>query len=465
MGPHAASPELALGQFVAGLSWETLHQQVQDKACACLLYGLSVGLATLGHPLPGALRHAHGSGVPWSPGRASLGCQSFTAQCLLDGSQIPVQEAAFHNAILLHARIQEDAHPAGHVGVVVLPAAMAVAQGVGASGKDLLCAVVAGYEVALRLARDHVLDSTRRGFRSTSLYGVFGAAAAAARLTGADARGVQRALSLAANLAAGLRGFVEAGSDEYVLHAAFASQNGIAAALLAKAQIEIATEFLDTRAGFYRATGEGGSDYSGRVGHDLGRDYEFLRVTYKPYPTCQFNRNVIRGVLALRQQAAEGRLRGLDIHMRPFEAEFVGIAARGPFSAYAQTFMSAPFAAATAWLRGTVTFEDLQRFDAEDVQTLATQVNVISDADRPAYHPQIIAGFEDGKRVQWRSEDSADEYFLDWQAAVCMAGRLEQEWPAGSAACQQLIEVVESLEQSGSLEELGAALEAAAGRS
>jgi 2-methylcitrate dehydratase PrpD len=113
----------------------------------------------------------------------------------------------------MHARTQEDAHPAGHVRVVIVPAALAVAEQANASANDLLAAIVVGYEVALRIGRDHVADASTRGLRSTPLYGVFGAAAATARLLRLDAPTSMHALALAANAAGGLREFVNAGTD------------------------------------------------------------------------------------------------------------------------------------------------------------------------------------------------------------------------------------------------------------
>ena len=84
---------------------------VVEKARACLLYGLSVGIGS-----------AHAE-LPWKVARAvdRLGAGGGPARRLLDGRALAPDAAAFANGSLLHARIQEDAHPAGHVGVVVLP--------------------------------------------------------------------------------------------------------------------------------------------------------------------------------------------------------------------------------------------------------------------------------------------------------------------------------------------------------
>ena len=82
---------------------------------------------------------------------------------------------------------------------------------------DLIAALVAGYETALRIGRDHAADLSARGFRTTPTYGVFGAAAAAGRLLGLDERTMTHALALAANMAGGLREYSESGSEDFAV--------------------------------------------------------------------------------------------------------------------------------------------------------------------------------------------------------------------------------------------------------
>ena len=82
---------------------------------------------------------------------------------------MPAGKAALGNAVLFHLRVQDDAHACGHFGAVVLPAALAVAEETGASGAALLAAVVAGYETALRIGRDHGDAISKRGFQSVGL--------------------------------------------------------------------------------------------------------------------------------------------------------------------------------------------------------------------------------------------------------------------------------------------------------
>ena len=149
-----------------------------------------------------------------------------------------------------HARIQEDAHPVGHLGVVVLPAAMAVAEQIHASGADLIAAVVVGYECALRIGRDHAADLSDRGFHTTSVYGPIGAAAAA-RLYRLAPDKVAHAMGLGMNLAGGLREFAAPGGEEYALQAGVAARNGVVAAACAREGLHAAGSVLDGTAGFF----------------------------------------------------------------------------------------------------------------------------------------------------------------------------------------------------------------------
>ena len=229
-----------------------------------------------------------------------------SAHRLLDGRRMAPGAAAFANAVLLHARIQEDAHPAGHVGVVVLPAALAAAEHTGADGEALLAGIVAGYETALRIGRGHAAAASRQGFRTTPLYGVIGAAAAAARLHGLSTERTVDALALAANLAGGLREFAVAGTDEYVLQAGSAARSGLTAAWSAAEGIRGAPTILEGPAGFLRAFGGEAGEVDSCLVEGLGTSFEMMAVTGKRWPVCQFHRAVVRSVIALRAAAAAG---------------------------------------------------------------------------------------------------------------------------------------------------------------
>ena len=420
------------------------------------------------------------------PGGAGRGG---TARRLLDGVRAPPGAAAFANAGLLHARIQEDAHPAGHVGVVVLPAALAAAEHTGADGETLLAAVVAGYETALRIGRDHAAAASRRGFRTTPLYGVVGAAAAAARLHRLSPERTADALALAANLAGGLREFAMAGTDEYALHAGSAARNGLTAAWCAAEGVRGAPTSLEGPAGFFRAFGEEpGVRPDERITEALGESFEMLAVTGKRWPICQFHRGIVRGLVALRREAMEaasgeggapgrrqprgkgaGRpeareaeagaappVRGIRLKMNPFEADFFGVRRTGPFESFAHTFMSAPFCAALAWVEGTVTLAAMHDFSHPGVRELAGRIEVIASPEIARYRPRVEAVLVDGRELA--RQDPGGDDALDWASAERMAAALMAESGVPKEVGARLARTVDALDRGGAV---GSVVEAA----
>ena len=433
----------ALARFTAELELNALPEVVIDQAKACLLYGLAVAIAST---------KADGSRIAAAAVDGEDECDSstrFKATRFIDAKRTSAGGAAFCNAALFHARVQEDAHPAGHVGVVVMPTALAVAQRLDACGAELLCAVVAGYEVALRIGRDHAGDASTRGFRTTPLYGVFGAAAAAARLMQLDEGRTRNTLALAANAACGLREFVNAGTEEYTLHAGFAARNGIGAAYCAAAGATAAASSLDGPAGFYQSYGGAEKRYDEHIEAGLGREFEMLHVAYKPYPTCQFHRSVIHGVLTLRARAANWTPQPMVIRMNPFEADFVGVRFAGPFQTFSQTFMSAPFCAALAWMTGIVGYEGMHEFAAPAVLRQVSLIQVVSDPARPRYHPTVtLIGADGAVQDKWGQTENGLTFDLTWDAAGRMAGALCQEAGVSDAARAALVLAVERLENA-----------------
>ena len=389
--------------------------------------------------------------------------------------------AAFANAVLLHARIQEDAHPAGHVGVVVLPAALAAAEHTGADGEALLAAIVAGYETALRIGRGHAAAASRQGFRTTPLYGVIGAAAAAARLHGLATERTVDALALAANLAGGLREFAVAGTDEYVLQAGSAARSGLTAAWSAAQGMRGAPTILEGPAGFLRAYGAEAGGVDSRLVEGLGTSFEMMAVTAKRWPVCQFHRAVVRGVIALRAAAAAGietagavaaggaagtgiagavaaggaagaaapapAASRIRVTMNPFEADFFGVRRTDSFESFAHTFMSAPFCTALAWVEGAVTLAGMHAFADSRVLAVARRVDVLASPECPRYEPHVEIVLEDGRKLA-RADAEPDDV-LDWARARTMTAALMAESGAPEEAGSRLVEAVDALDRGG----------------
>ena len=134
-----------IAAFTAALSWDTLSHAVQEKCKVSLLHNLGVALA--GGPLLGAPQsYAEALEEQRSPSAPRL---------LISGRAATEDTAAFVNGALMHARAQDDVYFPGltHIGTVVTPAILAVAESLNASGREVLVALAAGYEAAAALSQ------------------------------------------------------------------------------------------------------------------------------------------------------------------------------------------------------------------------------------------------------------------------------------------------------------------------
>jgi 2-methylcitrate dehydratase PrpD len=150
--------------------------------------------------------------------------------------RVPARSAAFCNGWLGDLLDYEDTQKFGgnHPGATIVPAALAVGQRQGSSGEELLAALVAGYEVANRIAFAVFPSSTLRGFLPTGASGTIGAAAAAARLLHLDAEATAHAINIAGFLLPiSAADTLWEGESAKPAHAAHAAATGVDAALLA----------------------------------------------------------------------------------------------------------------------------------------------------------------------------------------------------------------------------------------
>jgi 2-methylcitrate dehydratase PrpD len=154
-----------------------------------------------------------------------------------DSARYTPAGAAFLNGALAHSLDFDDTHAAGslHPGAPVIPAALAAGEMVGASGADVLAAIIAGYEITCRVALALPAQAHYdRGFHPTATCGAFGAAAAAARVFGLDADGIAGALGTVLSQCAGSLEFLVNGAWTKRFQVGWAACNGLMAATLVR---------------------------------------------------------------------------------------------------------------------------------------------------------------------------------------------------------------------------------------
>ena len=215
-----------------------------------------------------------------------------TATLIGDGERVHVEQAAFANAVLMHARAQDDTHYPSqtHPGTAVIPAALAMGEHAEADGARFLAAIVAGYEVATAVGEELADAAIERGFRAASIFGALGAAAAGAVAAGLDEDRSANAIALAASFAAGLAQTWTDGAEEWSYQLGLAARSGVTATLLARAGVNGARFALEGASGFAAAfagteltpswPGRGGP----RVAHDGRHPQAVSRMQHRAGP-------------------------------------------------------------------------------------------------------------------------------------------------------------------------------------
>ncbi len=289
--------------------------------------------------------------------------------------------AALLNGALGHSLDFDDTHADSslHPSAPVVPAAFAAAELVGASGKDLLVAIVAGYEVCCRLG--NALDPTAhyaRGFHPTATAGTFGAAAAAGKLLGLDAPGIASAFGVAASQAAGSLQFLVNGAWNKRYQVGAAAMNGLIAATLAKEGFLGAADAIEGKHGLL--VGYTDNARPERAVADLGTVYETMKIGMKPYPACRYTHAAIDGLLALRQENgwSAGDVLAVEIGLHKNGIVLTGAPLaekRRPKSVVEGQF-SMPFTAAIALYKGSFGWDDYALLGNPDVEALAGRIDV-----------------------------------------------------------------------------------------
>jgi 2-methylcitrate dehydratase PrpD len=184
-----------------------------------------------------------------------------------------------------------------HPTAPVLPPILALADQRTISGKDLLHAFALGVDVACRVGNSVSPGHYARGWHITSTCGIFGAAAASARLLGLDAGQIAHALGIAASQASGIVENLPTGAKNIGI--GNSARNGLLSAMLAVKGYTAAPRAIEGPLGFAKAAGD--TAKLAELTGELGSRWELMRNTYKPYPCGVVLNSVIDAILELRR--------------------------------------------------------------------------------------------------------------------------------------------------------------------
>jgi len=278
----------ALCEFLAGLRYEQVPQAVFERTEDLFLDWLASALASQGaHPIPLFEAYARKMGPADGP-----------ARILVNGQGSSAYFAALVNAASSHLVEQDDLHNSSvlHPATVVFPAALAAAQDLGKSGRELLLASVAGYEAGIRIG-EFLGRSHYRIFHTTATVGTLAAAVAVGKLMDFDQEQFSNLLGSAGTQAAGLWEFLRDAADSKQLHTAKAAADGLLAAYLTADGLTGARNILEGDQGL--AAGMSSDADPTKLSDRLGSRWALVETSFKFHASCRHTHPAADALLAL----------------------------------------------------------------------------------------------------------------------------------------------------------------------
>ncbi|MBI2862919.1 MAG: MmgE/PrpD family protein [Chloroflexi bacterium] len=264
-----------LARYVMGLQFEDLPAPVVAKAKECVLDQLGVQL--------------RGSTLPWvQPVYRFVKTLGGRPESTITyyGDRTVAPYAAYANSTFSYScELQHHGAPGGaHVGVITIPTALALSEVVGASGRDLITAIVGGYQVQCQLGSMLFDPIMARHFHPQSVLGVFGAAAVAGKLLGLDEEQFMHAFAIAGSHASGIVEYDQVGGEVKRTHGAIAARNGIQAALLAREGLTGPPTVFEGKRGIFNSFA-GGVAHPEEVIKGIDDGFLILQTRFRIYPT------------------------------------------------------------------------------------------------------------------------------------------------------------------------------------
>jgi 2-methylcitrate dehydratase PrpD len=439
--------------FVARLGYSDLPPEVVDRAKGVTLQALSSALVARDMP---ASRQALALMQEEEAGGGGA------ATVLCHGAKLTKAGAAFVNAETIFAGGKWDTfRMLTHPGTAILPAALVAGENTGASGQEFLTGVAAAYEVMERMAAEFIPTVMSRGFHAGPVFGIFGAAIAAAKIQRLDAEQIHGAIAQCVNLASGnLEGIRSGGRS---LREGGAVRNALLAVALAKQGTPGGETTLEGDAGFYHAyagnnrgelrysfTSDNRTDLA-KITAGLGRDWIFLETLYRIYSTAGYNiaHVDVTAALCREHNLTYADIDRIEAVVNWFETEYPSPAfpVRGidipPQAGSTQYF--------TAYGAVTGGFPMLRQAtpgpgesDPPEVLDLMHRVTIIPTVRRTLFGPRITVFTKDGRTLT--KEGTGREFIFDFEELVRRLSPIESGIAISPARFAELIDTCRRLD-------------------
>ena len=359
-----------LAMRVDGLTYDRLPDEARYWAKVAILDTVGCILAGADEP---CARIAHRVATP---GGARGPCVVFGTQ-----HRVGPMDAASINGTAAHALDYDDCSDTlgGHPSAPILPALFAVAETNGASGRDFIAAYVAGWETETRIARGINFHHYEKGWHPTATLGVFGAAAACAKLLGLAEEKTARALALAATFSSGLK--ANFGTMTKPLHVGQAARNGLYAALLAAEDFTASTDAIEHRQGFLRVFNGEPNFTIDPIVAEWGAPWDIVDpgLAIKQYPCCGSTHPAVDAMLMLVRDNALTPSMVTRIESQTHPRRFAHTNRPDPRGALDAKF-SVQYCLARALVSGQVLIEHFEDGSYDEPEVRAVLARVVSSA-------------------------------------------------------------------------------------
>ncbi|HYC45649.1 MAG TPA: MmgE/PrpD family protein [Burkholderiales bacterium] len=442
----------ALAHYASNLKFEALPAPVIEKAKVCVLDLL--GIAAAGFERDNAqvaLKTARALGAN---GRATV---------WKTGERMRAVDAVLPNSVASHCILQDDwlqvSH--SHIGAAVVPTALAMAEEENRSGRDVIEAVVAAYDVEDRAGSLSVPAFTR-GFRVSGVYAYFGATAAAAKLGRLDNEQFTNALGCAGSMCGGLLQPWNEGSMEWSFQEAFASRAGITGMQLARDGLVGSRRIFEGSHGVNRSFS--GTNENETVALDkLGSHFHIVDTCFKRFPTGGANQGSasVAYRLITRHHFDYRRVKSVTVDIPKAGSHermnYAGIDYQGPYESIDHCLISKQFAIGVIFKTGDMTMPAVRaNMKDEEMLALTRKIELRDAEDINGWNLRMRVELDDGTVFEGDGNDiDKAQLYLSWADAAEKFSKVTHGTLAPKAA-QRIVELVGALESLGSVNEITA---------
>lgn len=404
----------SLAQFASELQYGQLPPAVVDKAKICVLDLLGIAVA-------GSCRDNWKVALKTASRLGSSG----TATIWMTGSAARAIDAVLPNSVAAHCILQDDwlqvSH--SHIGAAVIPTAIAVCEEERRSGRELIASIVAAYDVEDR-AGYLAVPAFTRGFRASSVYSYFGAAAAAGTLMRLDKEQMANALGCAGSLCGGVLQPWNEGSMEWSFQEAFGSRAGITACYLARDGLVGSKHVLEGSHGVNRSFSGTNAEERGAL-HELGTHFHIVDTCFKRFPTGGANQGSasVAHTLQKKHNIDYRRIARVEVdipkggtHER---MNYAGIDYRGPFQSIDQCLISKQFTIAMNLKTGDMRLSQIEKERTDPgFLTLARKIELREAAGINGWDLRMRVYLDDGTKIEGNGDDiDRSQLYLSWSDA------------------------------------------------